>query len=228
MACLDNITLANYDDEDIFDIVAKLETSFAIKFDERAFITVKTFGDLCRIIESHINHDNKEGCTKQQAFYKIRLAISETILIDKGLVNLDSKLADFFPRHNRRTLIKKFRGQLGISLKLLTYPNWIALTLTIGVLSSLIAFFFDWKIAVSGSAFFILAFKVADILGKEFKFETVKEVTEYAATEHYIDVRRSKFTVNRNEILATIKDAFSTGLLLDKEQLTPDAKFNWA
>lgn len=40
-------------------------------------------------------------------------------------------------------------------------------------------------------------------------------------------MRSSKLTINRNEILDTIKEAFNTGLGIDKEQLTRDTKFSW-
>jgi hypothetical protein len=228
LTILDDIKLEEYEDEDIFDIVVKLEKSFAIKFDKNAFLNVKTFGDLCDVIESHIKYDNKEDCTKQQAFYKIRTAISETQLIDKKIISLDAKLVDLFPRRNRRQQVKIFQRQLGVNLNFLTYPGWLALTLIIGVLASFIAFFFDWKIAVSGIIFFAIAFRVADKLAKDLAVETVEELTEKAAAEHYIDMRRSKLTVNRNEILDTIKEAFNTRLSINKEQLTRDAKFGWA
>lgn len=228
MTILDDIKLDEYESEDIFDIVVKLEKSFAIKFDKDAFLNVKTFGDLSDVVESYIKYDNKEDCTKQQAFYKIRTAISETQLVDKKIINLDTKLVDLFPRQNRRRQVKMFQRQLGVNLKFLTYPGWLALTLIIGVLASFIAFFFDWKIAITGIAFFAIAFTVADKLGKDLAIETVKELTEKAAAEHYVDMRSSKLTVNRNEILETIKEAFNTGLAIDKEQLTRDAKFSWA
>lgn len=228
MTILDDIKLDEYESEDIFNIVVKLEKSFAIKFDKDAFLNVKTFGDLCDVIESYIKYDNKEDCTKQQAFYKIREAISETQLIDKKLINLDTKLVDLFPRKNRRIQVKLFQRQLGVNLKFLTYPDWLLLTLIIGVLASFIAFFFDWKIAVSGIIFFAIALNVADKLGKYLAVETIKELTEKAAAEHYIDMRSSKMTVNRNEILDTIKEAFINGLDIEKEQLTRDAKFSWA
>ena len=228
MTILDDIKLDEYEDEDIFDVVVKLEKSFAIKFDKDAFINVKTFGDMCDVIESNIKYDNKEDCTRQQAFYKIRTAISETQLIDKKLINLDTKLVDLFPRHNRRTQVKKFQRKLGVNLKFLTYSGWLSLTLIVGLLASFIAFFFDWKIAVSGIVFFAVAFNVADKLGKDLELQTVKELTEKASSEHYVDIRRTKLTVNRSEILDTIKEAFSAGLAIDKEQLTRDAKFSWA
>jgi hypothetical protein len=228
MTIPDEVKLDEYEYEDIFDVIVKLERSFAVKFDKDAFINVKTFGDLCEVIESNIKYDEKEDCTKQQAFYKIRAAISETQLIDKKLINLDTKLVDLFPRHNRLKQVKRFQRKLGMNLKFLTYPGWLALTLTGGLLASLIAFFFDGKIAVSGIVFFAFAFYIADKLGKDLELNTVKELTEKAASEHYIDIRSTKLTVNRNEILDTIKEGFSAGLSIDKEQLTRDAKFSWA
>jgi hypothetical protein len=228
MTILDDIKLDEYESEDIFDIVVKLEKSFAIKFDKDAFLNVKTFGDLCDVVESFIKYDNKEDCTKQQAFYKIRTAISETQLIDKQTITLETKLVNLFPRQNRRRQVKIFQRKLGVNLKFLTYPGWLALTLIIGLLASFIAFFIDWKIALSGITFFAIALNIADKLGKELTVETVKELTEKAATEHYIDIRRDKLTVNRNEILDTIKEAFSSGLSIDNGQLTRDAKFSWA
>ena len=228
MTILDDIKLDEYESEDIFDIVVKLEKSFAIKFDKDAFLNVKTFGDICDVIESYIKYDNKEDCTKQQAFYKIRTAISETQLIDKKAINLDTKLVDLFPRQNRRQQVKIFQRQLGANLKFLTYPGWLALTLIIGLLASFMAFFIDWKIAVAGITFFAIALNIADKLGKDLAVETVKELIEKAAAEHYVDMRSSKLTVNRNEILDTIKDAFVSGLAIEKKDLTRDAKFSWA
>ncbi len=228
MTILDDIKLDEYESEDIFNIVVKLEKSFALKFDKDAFLNVNTFGDICDVIESYIKYDNKEDCTKQQAFYKIRAAITETQLIDKKFINLDSKLVDLFPRQNRRLQVKLFQIKLGVNLKFLTYPGWLSLTLIIGILASFIAFFFDWKIAVTGITFFALALNVADKLGKDLAVETVKELTERAAAEYYVDMRSSKLTVNRNEILDTIKEAFINGLAIKKEQLTRDTKFSWA
>lgn len=228
MTILDDIKLDGYESEDIFNVVARLQKSFALKFEKDAFINVKTFGDMCDVIESYIKYTDQDDCTKQQAFYKIRTAISETQLIEKARIGLDTKLVDLFPRHARRTQVKQFKKQLGVNLEFLTYPDRLLLTFIVGVLSSFVAFFFDWRIAVSGIVFFIVATKVANILGKDLKFDTVKELTEKAVVERYIEVRRSKLTVNRKEIMAIIIDAFSSGLSIDKEHLTKDAKFSWA
>ena len=55
MTCFNNITkLGDYEDEDIFDVVLKLEKSFGLRFEKDAFSKVKTFGDLCYIIMSKV------------------------------------------------------------------------------------------------------------------------------------------------------------------------------
>jgi hypothetical protein len=223
MRDLDDIKLENYEGEDISDVIVKLEKSFDLKFSKTAFVEAKTFGDICDIVGTHINHLHKDDCTKQQAFYKIRKAIAETQLIDEKQIGLTSKLVELFPRHNRRQKIKEFRNLLGIKVSFLTYPGWLSLLLGIGSLLSLGAFFFDWKIAVAGITFFACSFRIADWLGKDLELQTVRQLVEKVTREHYVAIRRTKHTVNRNEILDTIKDAFSNDLAIDKVQLTREA-----
>jgi hypothetical protein len=228
MTDLDEIILDNYEDEDIFDVVIKLEKSFGIKFDKTAFLNVKTFGDLCDIFEVHIQYESRDDCTKQQAFYKIRKAISAAQLIDWQQIKLDSNLTELFPKDNRRSKIKEFQSHLGFRLNLLTYPDWLDFLFGIGFLLSLIAFFFDWKIAISGITLFILSTKLANKLGKDMEQQTVRQLTEKIVRENYIDSRRLKETVNQKEILTIITDSFSNDLGIDKAYLTRDAKFSWA
>ena len=228
MIIADDTNLDQYEEEDIFDIIVKLETSFAIRFDKKAFINVKTFGELCDVIENYIKYDSKDGCTKQQAFYKIRTAITETQLLDKKIISLNSKLVDIFPRQNRRRKVQIFQKKLGVKLTFLTYPGWLSLIFLITFLASLVALFLNWYNAVWGIILVPIALHIADKLGNELAVKTIRELTEKAATEHYVDMRSTKLTVNRNEILDTIKEAFQHGLAIEKEKLTRDAKFSWA
>lgn len=228
MTIVDDNKLDEYEDADIFDVIVKLEHSFAIEFGKEAFKNVKTFGDLCDVIESHIQYENSEDCTSQHAFYKIQAAISETRRIDKKLILPDTQLADLFPRQYRRRQVKAFQQHLGVRLQLLTYPGWLFPIFIAGFLASFIAFFVDWKIALSGIIFFAVALTIADKLGKELAIGTVKELTIKATTEHYIEMKSAALTVNRNEITDIIKEAFSTDLGINKKQLTRDAKLSWA
>lgn len=219
--------LDNYEDEDIFDVVVKLEKSFGLKFDNHAFFDVKTFGDLCDVFEVNIKHENRDGCTKQQAFYKIRKAISAIQLIDENEITLDSNLTELLPRHNRRKKTKELRNILGTDINILTYPGWLSLTFLIEFLFSIAALFFDWKIAAAGLVLFFLAIKIADRLVKELNLQTVRELTEKLAKENYIEIRRFGETINRREIVPIIVDTFSNDLDIDKTYLTRDAKFSW-
>ena len=229
MTDLDTIAkLDDYDDEDIFDVVVRLEKSFGLKFDKNAFYHVKTFGDLCDVFENHINYEHRDDCTKQQAFYRVREAIASTLQISRDNIQLDTKLSDLFPSHDRRQKARDFKRAVGTNIKILTYPNWLALTFGIGFLLSLIAFFFDWRFALSGILFFIMAIRVAEKLGKTLNVQTVRELTEKLSREHYADIRRIKGTYNKQETLQIIIDTFSNDLAIEKAYLPREATFSWA
>lgn len=228
MTDLDTIAKLNdYEDEDIFDVVVKLEKSFGMKFNRDAFIHIKTFGDLCDVFENHTNYENRDDCTKQQAFYRVREAIASTQQMSRDNIQLATKLSDLFPSRDRPQKAKKFKRAVGIDIKILTYPSWLALTFALVFLLSLGALFYDWKIAVSGIVLFITAIKIAENLGNTLVISTVHELTEKLAREHYVDVRRTKGTYNKQELLQTIIDTFSNDLAIEKAYLTRDATFSW-
>lgn len=228
MAITDEIKLDDYEDEDIFDIVPKLEKSFAIRFEREAFFSVRTFGDFCAVVSDHIQKPQKEDCTSQQAFYKIRQAIHKVQGIDKNTIIPESSLAAIFSNPHRRRQIKKFQRELGFQLNILTYPGWLAKIFFIGVLASCITFFFDWKIALSGLILFVTAIYIADKTGKNIELNTVKELTEKMVSENYNDIRRTPYSVNKNEVAGIIKDIFNKHFDIAKQNLTDDALFSWA
>lgn len=228
MTLTNNIQLADCDPEDINDIISALEHSFAIRFEKVSLADVRTFGELCDKFESHICAANREDCSSQQAFYKLRSAISESQGIAKEQINLYSQLAGLFPRQNRRKRVRILEKQLGIKLNILTCPGWLSLLLGIGFIASLITLFINWKTSLSGLLFVYLVIWIADKTGKELDLQTVRELTEKTAVLHYMDMRRIPGTVNRSEIVATIKELFSKDLGFDKSELTRETKFSWA
>lgn len=68
--------LNNIDPENIEDLLVKVEKSFNIKFVGNELIALLTFGELCDHIVNKIKLDHSDNCTTQQAFYKLRNAIS--------------------------------------------------------------------------------------------------------------------------------------------------------
>jgi hypothetical protein len=230
MTVLNDITkLDNYEDEDIFDIVLKLEKSFGLKFEKATFYTVNTFGDLCDIITSKVQGHNSDNCTTQQGFYKVRNAIAATQLIDKNSITPDTKLQDLFPKDERRQKIKQLQIELGIPFGILDIKSWIGWTIFIGIVASLLTFFFKWQLAVSGLLFFIaLGWTAYKFFAKEFELKTVRQLTEKLVRENYVNMRRTQGTINRQEILKVIIETFSNDLDIDKAYLTKNDKFSWA
>src|SRR5687768_1793290 len=106
MIFLDDVKLRDIDPEDFGDTLLKFEKSFGIKFADNSMRDAKTFGDICDIIESQINLTDKDDCTTQQAFYKIRKAIGLTQNFDESIIKPQTKLEDIFPRLNRRQNVK--------------------------------------------------------------------------------------------------------------------------
>ena len=217
--------LKDIDSEDIGDLLVKVETSFDIKFvgDELAHIT--TFGQLCDHITNKIQLDNSDDCTCQQAFYKLRDAISSTLQIDSKTISTDFSLNDILPKQNRRSRTKKLEKHLGFKINILRPPHWVTGTLAIILLASLVGLFFNWQIGLLGLVFSIAGLWFANKIGNELDLQTVGHVAEKMTRESYLKSRRNPKTFNKNEIEKVLTDWFSNDLDIDKSKLTREAKF---
>ena len=227
MTTLSDFKLDNIDPEDFGDTLLKLEKSFGAKFADNSFKDAKTFGDLCDVIESQINLVHNDNCTTQQAFYKVRKAIGLTQNLDERNIELQTKLEDIFPRSNRRQNVKHFQQALGFSVDILSMKTWLAMTIFIGFILSLITFFFSWRFALAGLTFFTLFTWIISKFSKELDILTVEQLTEKITREHYSLARRQRGTMNRNEIVKTIQDVFIADHDIDKEHLTREASLGW-
>ncbi len=227
MTDLNEIKLDNIDPEDFGDTLLKIEKSFDIKFADNSFRNAKTFGDICDIIVAQVNFTEKNDCTTQQAFYKVRNAIARTQNFDEINVGLQTKLADIFPRSKRRQNIKHFEKELGFSIDILSMKNWLALTIFIGFILSLITFFFSSQIAISGLLFLILFSWTVSKFSKELEISTIGELTEKISRENYSLARRHSGTVNKTEIVKIIQDVFIADHEVDRKNLTREASLGW-
>lgn len=227
MTILSDFKLDNIDPEDFGDTLLKLEKSFGANFADNSFKNAKTFGDICDIIESQLNLTDKNDCTTQQAFYKIRRAIGLTQDFDERSIKPGTQLKDIFPYSNRRQNVKHFQQALGFSVDILSMKTWLAVTILIGFVTSLIALFFSWQYAVSGLIFFTLFSWTTSKFSKELDISTVGELAEQISREHYSLARRQSGTMNRKEIVKTIQDVFIADYFIDREDLTKDATLGW-
>ena len=217
--------LKDIDILEIEDLIVEVEKSFGITFVSNELAHVKTFGEFCNYIENKIELENSESCTNQQAFYKLREAISTSLLFDEKLISPSFPLSQVFPRKNRRSKIKKLENHLGIELKVLQAPNWITITLLIMLLVSIVAVFFSGRIGIAGIVFCIGSLWLFNKFSKELNLKTVGEVAEKMTRENYIKSRRNPNTFNRKEIEKVLTEWFSVKFDLEKSELTKEAEF---
>jgi hypothetical protein len=222
---MEDFKLKDIDSEDISDLLKEIEKSFNIKFegDELAYIT--NFGELCDHITNKMQLEDSDGCTSQQAFYKLRNAMSSELQIDKDEITRQRKLEELLPKKIRRTILKKLEQKLDFKLKILTSPDWVIFPLLIILLLSFICFFFSWKLAVSGIVFSIFGFWIADLTANELELDNVEKLVEKITRENYIQSRRNQVTFNKKEIEKVLTDWFSDKFGIEKTELTRDAKF---
>lgn len=201
--------LINTDPDDISDVLIKVERSFNIKFAENELQHITTFGELCDHIGNKIRLENVEDCTTQQAFYKLRTAFNTDI-------HPQTLLADILPKRSRISKWKSIERSLGIRISILRAYNYVTNTLLCLLLLSFIMLFINWPIGLAGILVCIGGFKLASMTGKELKFQTVGEVAEMMAREHYVRSRRNAGTANKKEVEKVLIDSFSKHLGLDR------------
>ena len=223
----DTLRLDEIDPEDIEDVLLMLEKSFNLSLSYHSFKDVKTFGDICDI---YLNNPglHLDDCTSQQAFYKVRNAIAFVQPVNKELIMPESRLQDLFPRAGRRIAVSRMEKELDARIGFLAMKDWLFWVLFIGILVSLGAFFFSWKIALASLSFFILLSYIADKLSKELALSTVAELVLRFQDRCYFKARRAPGTVNRNEIINIIRRTFANQLYIDEKDLTRNAVLGWA
>ncbi|WP_028978611.1 hypothetical protein [Sporocytophaga myxococcoides] len=218
--------LKNSDPEDIEDVLKKVEISFDFEFLDDELLHLKTFGELCDHIINKIQLIHSDDCTSQQAFYKIRNAISKSLHLDPKAIAPDTSLAAILPSNDRRSRIKNIEMILGFKLHILRPPYWIVITLLVLSVASVVGLFIKFSIGVAGLALSISGFWLAFKTGNVLNLQTVGQLTEKITRENYLKSRRNPKTFNKQEVEKLLIDLFSDGLDLEKSKLTREATFN--
>ncbi len=220
-----DLKLKDIDSEDIEDLLVKVEKSFGIKFFGNELVHIKTFGELCDYIADKMELKNSEDCTNQQAFYKLRQAISITLQMDSEIITPSFPLIKILPKQNRRKTVRKIENNLGFKLNILKTSDKIIGVFGIILTLSLAEMFFNWRIGMLVFIFSICGFWISKIFGKELKLKTVGEVAKKMTRENYLKSRRLQNTFNRKEIEKILTVWFGEYLDLEKSQLTREAEF---
>ena len=215
----ERLTWKNWEAEDICDHIKGICSSFGIEVDWREFEGVKTFGDVCDVICACIQLRHEDGCTSQQAFYKLRKAIVATRGIDAAAITPDVPLVDLFPYRGRRKQIKQLETAIGFRLRLLEPKHWISTLLFFGMALSFCSLFWWWRIGIFGVAASGCGIWLTFRLGKQFHFGTLGEAAKDLTGNSYVYARRELGTVNPAEIVPIIEETFRRELWLKPEEL---------
>lgn len=220
-----NFKLKNIDSEDIEDFLVKVEKSFEIKFAEKELFNISTFGELCDHITNKIELESSDDCTSQQAFYKLREAISSSLLLDNKIITPNLSLEQVLPKQNRRILVQKIENSLGFKLNILKASDSATRFFLIILTLSIVEVFIDWRFGILGFIFSVCGLRISNRFGREFKVKTIGEVVEKMRSENYLKSRRRKNTVNKKEIEKVLIEWFSEEFDLEKSELTRVAEF---
>lgn len=226
MTTLNTYKLRNIDPEDVSDVLLKVEKSFDIEFGQTELEGVNTFGELCDIIVNKVQGNNRADCTTQQAFYKIRNAIAEVLVIDKNSLTPATKLQQLFPKNMCRQNISSVEKLSGFKSGILRPKYWIAGAFVFMIVGSIAGLFFFWKIALAILLISIIGSRLADRFGKEFNIQTIGEWAEKISREQYIKARRNPNTTNKAEIALKVKELFLNDLVLEESELSRESTFN--
>lgn len=212
--------------QDVFHCINLVAKSLNIELNKDSLKSVNTYGDLKQVFFNEIENKLEDSCTSQQAFYKIKIAISGATIYPYQLT-LDTPLEDIFPTAKRRRAIDSFKNELGVDLNLIRFPDWLNKLILVLFVFLVISFFISWKLAVSVIVLIYISFKAGDKFSKTLNYHTIKDLVEVFSLNFYAKARRHPDTYNKQEVEDLLKHYFMLDLDLEESALTDDAVFEW-
>lgn len=219
------IELKNIDPLDIEDLLLKIEFSFGIEFFENELKHIKTFGEFCEYVENKVELENTNDCTSQQAFYKLRNALSEILKKDKEEIHPNLLIEKTIPKNNRKKIIKQLEEKIDFELNILIVPEWILSILFLILFGFIITLFFFFEFGVLGIIFTLLCYWISGKFALKYEFKTLGQIAEKMIRKNYLKSRKNSKTINRNEIRKVLTDIFSNELFIEKSELGNEAIF---
>ena len=216
--------LRNADPDDISFLLIDIEKSFGFSFGETSLEDVSTFGELCDVIAGKLHERDAHDCTTQQAFYKLREVLATTLSVDRSSIAPGTDLVTLLSGGQMQQKVKEINGKLGAKVIHRYIKTWLGYVILAGAALALIAFLFDWRLALSGLCASIATGIIANrFFASDVEHITIGQLAEKFSREHYLKARRNPETVNRAEIEQKVRQLFSDKLGLDESVLTREA-----
>ena len=170
--------LSSYDSLDIDEVVIAIEKTFHLKFDERDFEKVKTYGDFENLVLNKIEGRETEDCCSQQTFYKLRKIFIEEFNIPFEKINPKTQLENIFPSKNRIKKVSILKDKLKTEVNFLKPDFKFSLISAILIILSIYYFFNQFLLGLFLFVIGIFCLKIAQDFGKEFYQNLKRKVCE--------------------------------------------------
>ena len=215
---MNNIQTLCLDKEDLEDLLLIIEQTFTISFKNDDLSQVITYGDLCKVIFNKIEMQNLNDSVSLQCFQNLKKSIVSITSIDESFIKPDVPLEQIFPKTKRRRQIKRLKKSIGFEFNLLTPKGFIVISLLVLMLTSFILMFPFRTIGFIGLITSFGGLLIASRLGNEFNVNTISELSEKIAAEHYTNARRWKNSFNKTELEKQIEKLITKHLDVEKHQ----------
>jgi hypothetical protein len=194
-------------------ILGRIQRSFNIKLDNEDLKDVDTFGNLCDLVISTIDHSNT--CNTQQVFYKVRRAIVSVTGIDKRSIGPQTRLSSILTEENRTDILSEIESECGFQINLLQPKQWMIALFVLTFVCSVIGCFYNGAIGMAGILGSVISLKFVGNFGKEIHLKTVGDLASKISHERYLRSSGNYRTVKKSEIEHKIKELFITELDLE-------------
>jgi hypothetical protein len=215
--------LNNVDPDTRSYILAKIQRLFNIKLDNEDLKDVDTFGNLCDLVISTIDHSN--SCNAQHAFYKVRSAIVSVTGIDKCSVKPQTRLSSIITEENQLQVLSEIENELGFNINLLQPKQWIIAIFVFTFVCSVIACLYIWPIGIVGLLGSVISLRFVGNFGKEIHLKTVGDLACKISRESYLKSRSNNCTVDKNQVEQKVRELFANDLGLEPVMTTRRSTF---
>lgn len=212
-------TLENFDKVDLEEFLFQVEASFNIQLDWESLSVKMTFQELCKHITGKLSGQQTDDCTTQQAFYKLRASIVETLNLSPKEISINTPLDKLMTRKTRISDLKKITQRMGFESLSLQAPKLVLSFLSASWLASIIKLFFNWEVGLIGICFSFLGSWIAEKYGKELYLDTLGDWARLLTREHYFKSRKNPLTFNKNEVEKILTDWFCECFGVEKSEL---------
>lgn len=211
--------LSDYDSLDVDEVIFAFEKTFNLKFDEKDFREIITYGDFENLVLNKIKGTETNDCTSQQAFYKLRKILVDEFNIPFKNIKPKTQLEDIVPSKDRIKKVTFLKDKLKTNVNFLKPDFTLSFISVVLIILSFYYFFNQFLLGLFLFGIGIFCVKIAQDFGKKFYSKNVGELSNLMVTKYYKNSRSNSETYNPKEIKNIIKNTFSEMLDIEKSKL---------